>query len=117
MIISKEEAIALVQTDGMKLRVVPKELKDDIDVVMTAILNNPHAFQFSSERLQENSELSVLVEKDDDYYFSIVDERSGYRFDIPLLMENAPDYFEMYVYHMRGRERNPGTFQRTLNWD
>jgi len=117
MQITKTEALELVKKEGMQLRIMDDDFQNDMDIVLEAIKNTPHAFQFASERLQKDKTLNASVIKDDSYYFNIVNERSGERFSIPMLDPGAPGYFYKYVNYMQLRERSPDTFEKVLKWD
>ena len=58
-----------------------------------------------------------LVEKDDSYYFNIIDPWRGNKYDIPMLSRLDPTYYFRYVYFMRIRETSPDTFEKMLRWD
>lgn len=117
MIKDKEEALKMVGQDGMNLRLVSEELQNDREVVLAAIQNTPYAFQFASDALQKDEALSGLIDKNERYYFNMVDPRNGARYDIPLLIPSAPDYYSKYVHFMKIKERSPNTFERILRWD
>ena len=50
-------------------------------------------------------------------YFDTFDERTGLRFNIPMLSTIDPEYFFKYVRFMKMKERSPETFEKVLNWD
>ncbi len=56
-------------------------------------------------------------EKDDDYYWNMVDPKSGKRYTIPFLKETDPAYRVKYIDYMKLKERDPATFEKILNWD
>ena len=47
---------------GSLLRFVSDRLKDDKDVVLAALSNNPFAFVYASERLQKDKELKKIYD-------------------------------------------------------
>lgn len=57
------------------------------------------------------------IEKDNSYYWNIMDERTGVRYNIPMLNPLDPDYFYSYIYYMKIKEGSPRTFERIINWD
>jgi len=62
-------------------------------------------------------ESATIEHHDDLYYYNMMDPRSGFRYDIPLLLATEPDYFSKYVYFMRIKETSPDTFEKILRWD
>ena len=117
MIHDKTEAMEMVEQDGMNLRLVSEELQNDKDVVLAAIKNCSYALQFASDELQEDGAITSLVEKDDAYYFNMVDPCNGLKYDIPMLAPTHPEYFFKYVYNMKLKESSPDTFEKMLRWD
>lgn len=117
MIADKEQALKEVKLDGMNLRKVSDELCDDKEVVLVAMEDAPHSFQFASSRLQNDKELSDRIEKDDAYYYANMDPRNGFRYDIPLLSTIDPGYYFKYISKMKLKECSPDTFEKILRWD
>lgn len=124
MIYDKEEMLELVKQDGMNLRHANWDLQEDKDIVFEAIKNNISSFPFASVKLQKDEELFSYVQakikklpNPDSYYFHMLDPRSGYRYDIPMLMRSEPAYFYKYVDYMKLKERSPDTFEKILRWD
>lgn len=124
MIYDKEEMLELVKQDGMNLRHANWDLQEDKDIVFEAIKNNISSFPFASVKLQKDEELFSYVQakikklpNPDSYYFHMLDPRSGYRYDIPMLMSSEPTYFYKYVDYMKLKERSPDTFEKILRWD
>lgn len=116
LLVRNIRAIKMVEKDGMNLRLV-EEFQNDKDVVLAAIKNCKYAFQFASDELQKDESVYSLVEKDDSYYFHMVDPRNGERYAIPLLGRTDPKYYYQYVYNMRLKESSPDTFEKMLRWD
>ncbi len=59
---SKDTLIRLLKINGDLLRSTPNnDLLDDIDVVRTAITQDPYAFQYASERLKNDRELQWIT--------------------------------------------------------
>ena len=115
MINSEADLLKLIKQDGMNLRLANHILRDNKEIVLEAIKNNPHSIQFSSEKLKRDQELLSYVTKDNCYYWhSFTDD--GYRYDIPLLMPTDPRYYFKYIYFMRIKERSPDTFKKIINW-
>ncbi|NDY73089.1 hypothetical protein DO021_15510 [Desulfobacter hydrogenophilus] len=117
LISNRKEALQTVMKDGMKLRIVSKELQNDKEIVLAAIENNQSAFQFASENLQKDEGLASRVVKNNAYYFNIIDPVSGLKYDIPMLSSTAPNYFYSYIYYVKFREHSPDTFDKMLRWD
>ncbi|CCH50072.1 DUF4116 domain-containing protein [Pseudodesulfovibrio piezophilus] len=116
-ITEKQAALEAVKEDGMNLRLVSEDLQNDKDVVLVAMANNTNAFQFASQKLQMDEELASQVEKNDSYYYNMLDPRTGLRYDIPLLSPIDPKYYWEYIYRMKLKERAPNTFEKMLRWD
>jgi len=116
-ITEKQAALEAVKEDGMNLRLVSEDLQNDKDVVLAAMANNTNAFQFASQKLQKDEELASQVEKNDSYYYNMVNPRTGRRYDIPMLSPIDPKYYWEYVYRMKIKESSPNTFEKMLNWD
>ena len=116
MIRNKVEILALVKQDGMNLRLAFWDLREDKEVVMEALKNNPYSLQFADEKLQKDEELLSYVTKDDNYYWSMIDD-NGSRYSIPMLNSAEPNYYYKYVYYMKLKESSPSTFDSILRWD
>ena len=124
MINDKEKILELVKQDGMNLRHANWDLQEDKEVVFEAIKNNISSFPFASEKLQKDVELLSYVQtkikslpNPDNYYYNMIDPRSGYRYDIPMLMRDDPEYYGKYIDFMQLKERSPDTFEKVLRWD
>lgn len=63
------------------------------------------------------SELKVSDHVKDGLYFSIIDPKSGYKYDIPMLSTLDPSYYFKYVYFMKLKESSPSAFEKILRWD
>jgi hypothetical protein len=113
----KLEALDLMKQDGMNLRLLPEELRNDKDVVLAAVNHCKYALQFASEELQKDEDISGLVEKNDSYFWHIVNPRTGDRYDIPMLSPVHPEYYFKYIYNMKIRETSPDTFEKMLRWN
>ncbi len=113
----KEVALCAVIGDGMNLRLTSWALKEDRDVLLAAVKNNPHSIQFADDSLQDDEELLSYVTKDDSYYWNLVHPGSGFRYSIPMLMQDDPGYFYKYVDFMKTKEQSPDTFAKILRWD
>lgn len=66
----KEFLLKLVQVDGEFLQYASSELKNDYDVVSSAILQFPSAFQYASEQLRDNPALFFLATKRDEKMYA-----------------------------------------------
>lgn len=124
MIYDKEEMLELVKQDGMNLRLGNWDLKEDKEVVFEAIKNNISSFPFASEKLQKDEELLSYVQakiknlkNPDSYYYNMIDPKSGYRYDIPMLSTFDPVYYFKYVRYMKMKEQSLDTFEKVLRWD
>lgn len=124
MIYDKEELLKLVKQDGMNLRHANWDLQEDKEVVFEAIKNNISSFPLASEKLQKDEELlSYLYAKiknlpnPDSYYYNMIDPKSGYRYDIPMLSTLDPVYYFKYVRYMKIKEQSSDTFENILHWD
>jgi len=124
MIYDKEEILELVKQDGMNLRHANWDLKEDKEVVYEAIKNNISSFPFASEQLQQDEELLSYVQtkienlpNPDSYYYNMIDPKSGYRYDIPMLTTLDPVYYFKYVRYMKIKEQSSDTFEKILRWD
>ena len=84
---------------------------------MEAVKNNSHSIQFTDDELQKDEELLSYVTKDDSYYWDLVDPRNGFKYSIPMLMQDDPDYFSKYIHFMKTKEQSPDTFEKMLRWD
>ena len=72
---TKKEALEYVKKQGYLLRYLSLELKDDYDVVLTALKENSFAIEHASERLKNNKELALLAVKEYGYPLEHVSER------------------------------------------
>ena len=54
--------LEVVSKSGSSLRFASNRLKDDRDVVLAALRNNPFAFVYASERLQKDKELKKIYD-------------------------------------------------------
>ncbi len=59
----------------------------------------------------------INTDKGDSYYFGLVDENTGFKYNIPLLDASAPGYYFKYVYYMRLKERSENTFSQLMGWN
>ena len=100
----------------MNLRLAFWNLREDRELVLAAVKNNPHAIQFASDQLQKDEDLLSYVTKNDEYYFNLIDD-SGFRYSIPLLNTNDQDYYSKYINYMQIMERSPDTFEKIVRWD
>lgn len=66
--------------------------------------------------IQETQEIQV-PSNDNAYYWNILDEDTGFRFDIPMLNSTSGTYFYQYISYMKLRERSEETFNKIMNWD
>lgn len=64
---SKKQALEYVRQHGYLLQYLSDELKDDYDVVLSALKENPSTFKYASERLRDNKELALISMKDFGY--------------------------------------------------
>ncbi len=123
-IYDKEKVLELVKQDGMNLRYANSDLQEDKEIVFEAIKNNISSLPFASEKLQKDEELLSYVQDEikklpnpDSYYFHMLDPKSGYRYDIPMLTTMDPVYYFKYVSCMKMKEQSPDTFEKMLRWD
>jgi hypothetical protein len=116
-IYDREDALKAVAEDGMNLRRCSDDLQADQEIVKIAINNTRYALQFAAEKLQKDEELTAGIEKDDNYYFNMVDAWSGKKYDIPMLYTLDPDYYFKYVYFMKLKEGSPSAFEAAMRWD
>lgn len=124
MIYDKEEMLELVKQNGMNLRHANWDLQEDKEIVFEAIKNNISSFPFAAEKLKKDEELlSYLQTKiknlpnPDSYYYNMIDPKSGYRYDIPMLTTLDPVYYFKYVRYMKIKEQSSDTFEKILRWD
>lgn len=124
MIYDKEELLQLVKQDGMNLRHANWDLQEDKEVVFEAIKNNISSFPLASEKLQKDEELLAYMQtkiknlpNPDSYYYNMIDPKSGYRYDIPMLSTLDPVYYFKYVRYMKIKEQSSDTFEKILHWD
>lgn len=54
---AKKEALEDVKENGLFLKFISDELKDDKDVVMQAVKDNAYALQYASERLKDDEDV------------------------------------------------------------
>lgn len=59
----KDQAIAAVTSDGMELKFVSDDLKNDRDVVVAAIKQNGLALEFASVELRAEPDIVVMAAK------------------------------------------------------
>lgn len=64
----------------------------------------------------ENIEKQTSLKKDDNYYFDILDPKTGMRYNIPLL-EKTGSYYQDYVHYMKIKETSPSTFDKIMSWN
>lgn len=64
-ITNKEEALDLVNKNGVFLNSLSLEFKDDSDVVIAAIKNYSHSFAYASDRLKNDREIVLLALEDE----------------------------------------------------
>lgn len=72
---------------------------------------------------QPEEKESVVVEQTEEQkmtdldYWEIKNPDTGYRYDIPHLDKESGTYVWDYIAMMKLKERQPGTFDRIINWE
>lgn len=57
-----------------------------------------------------------MVVKDNAYYASMKDPKTGFSYNIPMLRFDDPDYIYKYIEYMKMKETHPEQFERLLKW-
>jgi len=55
--------------------------------------------------------------EENNYYYNMLDPRTGQRYEIPMLTRMDPAYYYKYINFMKMKERSEETFSKILNWD
>lgn len=54
--------------------------------------------------------------KDNAYYASMRDPKTGFSYNIPMLRFDDPDYIVKYINYMKMKETHPEQFERLMKW-
>ena len=87
-----------------------KRVAKTIEQVNEAVQTTEEVVQTTEENIDKPSK------KDDNYYFDILDPKTGLRYNIPLL-EKTGSYYQDYVHYMKIKETSPSTFDKIMSWN
>jgi len=65
----------------------------------------------------KNQAKPSVAKHPDAYYWDMVNEDTGARYNIPMLDTLSPSYYWDYVHYMKLKEASPDTFEKVLSWD
>jgi uncharacterized protein YlzI (FlbEa/FlbD family) len=107
-----EETMTLVKKNGTSLRLAPKDLRNNFDIVMEAVKKYGHALEYASEHLQNNPEIVIEAIKKD--FLVLRYASSELKNDLKFMMKVIKIQWESFYLASEKLKKNPDIIIQTL---